>query len=49
MGGNLQVYAENDGVIEMNVNVEVGEAVGSPLIDGLTVRNGTPVGTSHLT
>ena len=49
MGGKSQVYAEIDSVIEINVNVEVGEAVGSPLIDGLTVRNGTPVGTSHLT
>jgi hypothetical protein len=42
------VYAESDGVIEMNLNVEVGEAVNPPLSDGFTVRNGTSVGTSHL-
>ena len=35
-------------VIEMILNVEVGEAVDSPLSDGVNVRNGTSVGTSHL-
>ena len=42
------MYVENDGVIEMNLNVEVGEAVDPPLSDDFTVRSGTLVGTSHL-
>ena len=49
MYGKSWVYAESDDVIEMDLNVEVGEAVDSPLSDGFTVRNGTVVSTSHLT
>jgi hypothetical protein len=49
MSGNSQVYAESDGVIEMKLNVEIGEAVDPPLSNVCTVRNGTSVGTSHLT
>ena len=49
MCGNSQVYAESDGGIEMNGNIEVREAVEPPLSDGFAVRNGTSVDTSHLT
>ena len=35
-------------VVEIILNVEVGESVDSPPSDGVTVRNGTSVGTSHL-
>ena len=35
-------------VVEMILNVEAGESVDSPPTDGVNVRNGTSVGTSHL-
>jgi hypothetical protein len=35
-------------VIGMILNVEVGDAVDSPTSDGVNVRNGTSLGTSHL-
>ena len=48
IGGNSQVYAKSDGVIKINLNVEVGEAFDPPLSDGFTIRNGTSMDTSHL-